>query len=187
MSRVGKLPIKIPAEVKVDLEDSLIKIEGPKGLLERSLPKDITVELKEGEIIVRKKNDAIKNLHGLMRTLLFNMVMGVSKGFEKALELEGLGYNASVKGRNLNLNVGFSHSMVLPLPEGIDVRVDSPNKVIVKGIDKEQVGSFAAKIRSLRKCNPYKAKGIRYAGESIKRKVGKTGATGGSKGGRQKS
>jgi len=178
MSRVGKLPIKIPEGVKVDLEDSVIRVKGPKGFLERSLPKGITVELKEGEIIVKRNDDAIKNLHGLMRTLLFNMVTGVSKGFEKVLEMEGLGYNASVKGRSLNLNVGFSHPIVLPLPDNIDVHVESPNKIIVKGIDKEQVGIFAAKIRSFRVCDPYKAKGIRYAGESIRRKVGKTGAGG---------
>lgn len=184
MSRIGKMPIKIPEEVKVDLKDSLIRVEGPKGFLERNLPQGVNVELREGEIIVRRNNDEIKNLHGLMRTLVANMVMGVSKGFEKTLELEGLGYNASVKERSLNLNVGFSRPMVLPLPEGIDAHVGSPNKLIVKGIDKEQVGIFAAKIRSMRKCDPYKAKGIRYAGEKIKRKVGKTGASGGGKGGK---
>lgn len=177
MSRIGKLPVEIPQGVKISYTDSVVKVEGPKGVLSRSIMDGVTIEVSEKSLIVNRLDDGIKarSAHGLTRTLINNMVTGVTKGFETALEISGVGYRAEAKGDVLNLSLGYSHPISFELPKGISVEVDKMTKVLVKGIDKELVGQTAAKIRAFRGPEPYKGKGIKYAGEAILRKAGKTG------------
>jgi large subunit ribosomal protein L6 len=177
MSRIGKLPIEIPKGVKVLYSDSRLSVEGPKGNLSRTIMEGVSLELSATTILVTRADDGIRSrsAHGLTRTLVNNMVTGVTKGFETALEISGVGYRAEVKGDVLNLSLGYSHPINFQLPVGISVEVEKMTKVFVKGIDKELVGQTSAKIRSFRGPEPYKGKGIRYAGEVILRKAGKTG------------
>jgi large subunit ribosomal protein L6 len=177
MSRIGKLPIEIPQGVKITYKDSVVKVEGPKGTLSRPIMDGVSVDVSEKSLVVNRVDDGIKSrsAHGLTRTLINNMVTGVTKGFETALEISGVGYRAEAKGDVLNLSLGYSHPIAFELPKGIIVEVDKMTKVLVKGIDKELVGQTAAKIRAFRGPEPYKGKGIKYAGEAILRKAGKTG------------
>ena len=177
MSRIGKLPIEIPKGVEISLVENTISIKGPKGSLTRTLMNEIQLDITESSIVFSKKIDDLKSraAFGLTRTLVYNMVIGVTKGFEKALEINGVGYRAEAKGDVLNLALGYSHPIAFPLPAGIVVEVDKMTKLLVKGIDKEVVGATAAKIRSFRSPEPYKGKGVKYATETILRKAGKTG------------
>lgn len=177
MSRIGKRPIEIPQGVKVVLSDSTVTVQGPKGTLSRKIVSGINVLVGDKEIVLSKENDSLKTsgAYGLTRTLISNMVTGVTKGFERALEINGVGYRAEAKGDVLNLSLGYSHPVNFPLPQGITVEVEKMTKMVVKGIDKELVGQTAAKIRSFRGPEPYKGKGIKYADEVILRKAGKTG------------
>ena len=177
MSRIGKRPITIPSKVTVDINGSHVAVKGPKGELARVLPDAVTVE-KEGETVLVKRKDesrSSRQLHGLSRTLVANMVDGVSQGFQKRLEIQGVGYRAQVQGRNLVLSMGFSHPVQIEPPAGIQLEVQNNTNVIVSGFDKELVGNIAAKIRDVRPPEPYKGKGIRYAGEAVRRKAGKAG------------
>ncbi|MDN5293876.1 MAG: large subunit ribosomal protein [Eubacteriales bacterium] len=177
MSRIGRMPIAIPQGVEVKVEGNVITVKGPKGELTRELHHDMTVKVEDGVIKVERPSDSKfhKSLHGLTRTLVNNMIIGVTQGYEKALELEGVGYRAAKSGNKLVLTVGYSHPVEMePLP-GIEIEVPQPNKIIVRGIDKEKVGSFAANIRAVREPEPYKGKGIKYENEFIRRKVGKAG------------
>jgi len=175
MSRIGKSPIPVPSGVSVDIKGSRVDVKGPKGELKRSFDPDIKIEVKDGEIVLTRPSESKrhKSMHGLTRSLLANMVTGVSKGFEKGLEIEGIEYKVKKKGKALELNLGFSHPINFPLPEGVDVEVIEDRKMKVIGIDKQKVGEVAAEIRDLRPPEPYKGKGIKYAGEIIKRKAGK--------------
>lgn len=177
MSRIGKQPIEIPADVKVSIDDLNVTVTGPKGKLSRTLLDTVSVNLNDKSIIVTRVDDSIKAraAHGLSRTLINNMVIGVTKGFERALEINGVGYRAEIKGDVLNLSLGYSHPINFQLPKGITVDVDKMTKLLVKGIDKELVGQTAAKIRDFRSPEPYKGKGVKYADETILRKAGKTG------------
>ena len=178
MSRIGKMPIAVPAGVTVDIaENNKVTVKGPKGTLERVLPSEMTIKLDGSEIVVTRPNDLkkMKSLHGLTRTLIYNMVVGVTDGYEKVLEVNGVGYRAAKKGKVLTLSLGYSHPVEMEDPEGIETVLDGQNKIIVKGIDKEKVGQYAAEIREKRAPEPYKGKGIKYADEVIRRKVGKTG------------
>lgn len=174
MSRIGKKPIVLE-KANVTLVDNHITVKGPKGEMNLTIPGLITVEINEGEVHVKRANDSkqARSLHGLMRSLVANMVEGVNNGFSKSLELVGVGYKASVKDNVLVLNVGYSHPVEMPAPEGVTVETEGATKVHIKGIDKEQVGNYAANIRAIRKPEPYKGKGIKYAGEVIRRKAGK--------------
>ena len=177
MSRIGKMPIAIPAGVTVDIaENNKVTVKGPKGTLERVLPKEMDIKLEGPEVVVQRPNDLkkMKSLHGLTRTLINNMVIGVSSGYEKKLEVNGVGYRAQKSGKTLTLNLGYSHPVEMTDPEGIETVVEG-NVITVKGIDKEKVGQFAAEIRDKRRPEPYKGKGIKYADEVIRRKEGKTG------------
>ena len=177
MSRIGRMPIAVPAGVTVDIaENNKVTVKGPKGTLERVLPSEMEIKKEGEEIIVTRPNDLkkMKSLHGLTRTLINNMVVGVTDGYTKELEVNGVGYRASKSGNKLTLNLGYSHPVEMIDPEGIASTVDG-NKIIVKGIDKEKVGQYAAEIRDKRRPEPYKGKGIKYADEVIRRKVGKTG------------
>lgn len=177
MSRIGKQPIEIPADVKVSIDNLNVTVTGPKGKLSRTLLDTVSVDLNDKSIIVTRVDDSIKAraAHGLSRTLINNMVTGVTKGFERALEINGVGYRAEIKGTVLNLSLGYSHPINFQLPNGITVDVDKMTKLLVKGIDKELVGQTAAKIRDFRSPEPYKGKGVKYADETILRKAGKTG------------
>ena len=178
MSRIGRMPIAVPAGVTVDIaENNKVTVKGPKGTLERVLPSEMTIKLEGSEIIVTRPSDLkkMKSLHGLTRTLIYNMVVGVTDGYEKVLEVNGVGYRAAKKGKTLTLSLGYSHPVEMEDPEGIETVLDGQNKIIVKGIDKEKVGQYAAEIREKRAPEPYKGKGIKYADEVIRRKVGKTG------------
>ncbi len=178
MSRIGKMPIAVPAGVTVDIaENNKVTVKGPKGTLERVLPSEMTIKLEGETVTVNRPNDLkkMKSLHGLTRTLIANMVKGVTDGYEKVLEVNGVGYRAAKSGKKLTLNLGFSHPVEMTDPEGIESVVDGQNKIIIKGIDKEKVGQYAAEIRDKRRPEPYKGKGIKYADEVIRRKVGKTG------------
>ncbi|MCK9172105.1 50S ribosomal protein L6 [Desulfuromonas thiophila] len=177
MSRIGKRPVDIPAGVTVALSDGVMNVQGPKGKLSRTIPKTVQVEVTAGQIVLTPVPSARRDtsLQGLYRTLIANMVEGVTKGFQRVLEINGVGYRADVKGSTLNLALGYSHPIEYPLPEGINVEVEKQTKMTVSGIDKELVGATAAKIRSFRGPEPYKGKGIKYADERILRKAGKTG------------
>ncbi len=178
MSRIGKLPVAIPAGVEVKLEDgNVITVKGPKGTLTRKLVDDLTVEVTDSEVTVTRPSDLkrYKQLHGLTRTLIANMVEGVTNGYKKELEINGVGYRAAKSGNKLTLTLGYSHPVEMIDPEGITTTLEGNNKIIVEGIDKEKVGQFAAEIRTKRPPEPYKGKGIKYATEQIRRKVGKTG------------
>ena len=177
MSRIGRMPIAVPAGVTVEIaENNHVTVKGPKGTLERTLPSEMDIKLEGAEVIVTRPNDLkkMKSLHGLTRTLINNMVVGVSEGFEKKLEVNGVGYKASKAGNKLTLNLGYSHPVEMIDPAGLESEVQD-NKIIVKGIDKEKVGQYAAEIRDKRRPEPYKGKGVKYADEVIRRKVGKTG------------
>jgi len=176
MSRIGKQPIKIPAGVKVSTKGNEYHFEGPKGKLMRVIPRGVIVKMDKDHLIL-ERDDAVEGaaaLHGLTRTLLNNCVQGVHTGFSKTLEINGVGFRANAQGSNLNLTLGFSHPVVFTLPTGITAKVDANTKVTVSGADKELVGSVSAKIRGLRPVEPYQGKGIRYAGEYVRRKAGKT-------------
>ena len=178
MSRIGRMPIALPAGVTVDIaENNKVTVKGPKGTLERVLPAEMEIKLDGNTVTVSRPNDLkkMKSLHGLTRTLIHNMVVGVTEGYEKKLEVNGVGYRAQKNGKTLVLSIGYSHSVEMTDPEGIEVAVDGQNLIIVKGIDKEKVGQYAAEIRSKREPEPYKGKGIKYVDEVIRRKVGKTG------------
>lgn len=180
MSRIGKMPIEIPAGVNVDIKDNAVTVKGPKGTLTKELHRDMIIK-KEGTTITVERpsdNKIHKSLHGLTRTLVNNMVEGVTKGFEKTLEINGVGYRAQKQGKKLILTLGYSHPVEMDEPAGITVDVPTPNKLIVKGCDKQEVGEFAAKIRTKREPEVYKGKGIKYDYEVIRRKEGKTGAKG---------
>ena len=177
MSRIGRMPIAIPDGVTVTIaENNQVTVKGPKGTLERVLPAEMDIKQEGSEIIVTRPNDLkkMKSLHGLTRTLIHNMVIGVTAGYEKTLEVNGVGYRAQKQGKKLVLSLGYSHPVEMIDPEGLEAVVDG-NKIIVKGIDKEKVGQYAAEIRDKRRPEPYKGKGIKYADEVIRRKVGKTG------------
>ena len=177
MSRIGRMPIAIPAGVTVELaENNQVTVKGPKGTLSRVLPSEMEIKVEGSEVTVTRPNDLkkMKSLHGLTRTLIHNMVVGVTDGFTKELEVNGVGYRAAKAGKKLTLNLGYSHPVEMEDPEGLESTVDG-NKIIIKGIDKEKVGQYAAEIRDKRRPEPYKGKGIKYADEVIRRKVGKTG------------
>ena len=177
MSRIGRMPIAIPAGVTVEVaENNKVTVKGPKGTLERVLPAEMEIKIEGAEVVVTRPNDLkrMKSLHGLTRTLINNMVVGVTAGYEKKLEVNGVGYKVSKAGKKLTLSLGFSHPVEMEDPEGIETTVDN-NIIVVKGIDKEKVGQVAAEIRDKRRPEPYKGKGIKYADEVIRRKVGKTG------------
>ena len=179
MSRIGRMPIAVPAGVTVEIaENNKVTVKGPKGTLERVLHAEMEIKMEGTEIVVSRPNDLkkMKSLHGLTRSLIANMITGVSEGYEKKLEINGVGYRAQKKGKEITFNLGFSHPVAMTDPEGIETEMDGQNIIIVKGIDKEKVGQYAAEIRELRKPEPYKGKGIKYADEVIRRKVGKTGA-----------
>ena len=178
MSRIGKLPVPVPSGVEVQIDGETVTVTGPKGTLSHTLAGGITVEKSDdGSLSVARPNDErdAKALHGLSRTLVANMVTGVTQGFEKKLEIVGVGYRVQAKGSNLEFALGFSHPVVVEAPDGISFTVESPTKFSVQGIDKQRVGQTAANIRKLRKPEPYKGKGIRYAGEQVRRKAGKAG------------
>ena len=177
MSRIGKMPIPVPAGVKVELEGTRIKVTGKKGTLERDLRPEIGIKVEANQVLCEPKGNSkqVMAFWGLTRTLINNMVVGVSEGFSRTLNVEGVGYRASVAGSTLTLNVGYSNPVEFPLPQGISGEVTKENAIIIQGIDKELVGQTAARIRKVRKPEPYKGKGIRYAGEHIVRKVGKAG------------
>ena len=177
MSRIGRLPVAIPAGVTVDIkEGNDVTVKGPKGTLNRVLPAQMDIKVEDNHVVVTRPNDLkqMKSLHGLTRTLIQNMVVGVNEGYSKVLEVNGVGYRAAKQGRKLVLNLGYSHPVEMTDPEGLESKVDG-NKITVVGIDKEKVGQYAAEIRDKRRPEPYKGKGIKYADEVIRRKVGKTG------------
>lgn len=181
MSRIGKLPVAVPSGVNVTLGDGEVVVKGPKGELRQAiLAQQVEVKLEDGNVLVERKGDAKpqRSAHGLTRTLISNMVEGVSKGFRKSLEIQGVGYRAAKAGEKLNLSLGYSHPVVFEAPKGITLSVEGTNKIHVDGIDKQQVGQVAAKIRALRAPEPYKGKGIRYEGEVIRKKLGKAGKAG---------
>ena len=178
MSRIGRLPVVVPAGVTVEVkENNYVVVKGSKGTLERNLPVEMDIKVEDGHVVVTRPNDLkkMKALHGLTRTLIHNMVVGVTEGYQKKLEVNGVGYRAAKQGSKLVLSLGYSHPVEMEDPEGLEVVVEDQNKVIVKGIDKEKVGQYAAEIREKRAPEPYKGKGIKYADEVIRRKVGKTG------------
>lgn len=176
MSRIGKMPVPVPDGTEVRIERNRVTVKGPKGTLVREFHPDMIIEMDDGNIVVRRPSDSNlhKSLHGLTRTLIANMVEGVTKGFEKNLEIHGVGYRAVAKDRDIELSLGFSHPVLVKAPEGIEFELVTPTKIRVKGIDKQQVGQMAAKIRAIRKPDPYKGKGVRYADEQIRRKAGKS-------------
>lgn len=180
MSRIGKLPITVPANVTVTIENNLVTVKGPKGELARQINKDMILKLEDSHLTVERPSDDKEHraMHGLSRTLINNMVIGVTDGFTKTLEINGVGYRAAKQGENINFTLGFSHPVVKEPPAGITFDVPAPNKIIVKGANKETVGAVAADIRTLRPPEPYKGKGIRYEGEVVRRKAGKAGAKG---------
>lgn len=186
MSRVGKQPIKIPSGVRVKITAGAVEVEGPRGKINTPIPAGISLELADGQLVARRQDDSkqMRALHGLTRKLVANAVQGVAEGFQKELDVVGIGYKAEVKGKTLVLSLGYSHPIDFPIPEGISIRVerlprtirDYQTSIIVSGADKQKVGQVAANIRFLRPPDPYKGKGIRYAGEALKLKVGKKGA-----------
>ena len=179
MSRIGRMPITIPAGVEVNVaEGNFVTVKGPKGTLTQQLHPDMVIETEGAEITVKRPTDGKmhRSLHGLTRTLLHNMVVGVNEAYKKTLEINGVGYRASKEGKNLVMNLGYSHPVTVPEIDGITIEVPSPNKIVIIGCNKQQVGQFAAEVREQRPPEPYKGKGIKYVDEVIRRKVGKTGA-----------
>jgi len=183
MSRIGRLPITVPSSVDVTIDGRNVTVKGPKGSLSRALHPDMTLSREDSTLFVTRPTEqkTHKQLHGLTRTLVNNMVVGVTDGYRKGLEITGVGYRAALNGRKLTLNLGYSHQIEIDPPEGITFEVENPTRLAVVGIDKELVGQIAAKVRSTRKPEPYKGKGVRYAGEYIRRKAGKAGKIGGKK------
>ena len=183
MSRIGRLPIAVPSSVDVTIEGRRLTVKGPKGTLTRDLHPDMTVAREDGTIVVTRPTEqkVHKQLHGLTRTLVNNMVVGVTDGYRKGLEITGVGYRAAKVGEKLQLNLGYSHPIEIEPPAGISFEVENPTRLAVVGIDKELVGQIAARVRATRKPEPYKGKGVRYAGERIRRKAGKAGKIGGKK------
>ena len=177
MSRIGRMPITVPAGVEVKNENNCLTVKGPKGEITRQLNNELTIEIEDGTITVKRPSDdkRHRSIHGLTRTLIANMVEGVTNGYSKTLEIEGVGYRATKSGKQVNLNLGFSHPVILEETDAIKLDVPQPNKIIVSGIDKQAVGQFAAEVRAKRPPEPYKGKGIRYEGEHIIRKEGKAG------------
>ena len=175
MSRIGRQPIDVPTSVTVSIEPGVVRINGPRGELHERVARDITVEQDDGRLLVSRPTDRGEHraLHGLTRSLIFNMVQGVTEGFEKRLEIQGVGYRAALRGSDLQLTVGYSHAVDIRVPDGIEFEVPTPTSVIVKGISKQAVGEIAARVRKVRPPEPYKGKGIRYQGEHVARKVGK--------------
>ena len=180
MSRIGRMPIAVPAGVDVKIDGNIVTVKGPKGTLTRTVNENISVALEDGVITVTRPNDQKENrsLHGLNRTLIANMIVGVSEGFKKELEINGIGYRAAKQGKDLVLNIGYSHQVVMPEIDGITIDVPAPNKIIISGPDKQKVGQFAAEVRGKRPPEPYKGKGIKYIDEVIRRKEGKAGKGG---------
>ena len=180
MSRIGRKPIAIPAGVEVKVNGTEVTVKGPKGTLTQNFSERMTVEVNGAEVVVTRPSDSNedKSLHGLTRTLLNNMVIGVSEGYSKKLEINGVGYRAQKQGNNLVMNLGYSHQVIMPEIEGITIEVPNPNQIIISGPDKQLVGQFAAEVREKRPPEPYKGKGIKYSTEHIRRKEGKTGAKG---------
>jgi large subunit ribosomal protein L6 len=176
MSRIGKKPITLPKNVKISQSEGLVKVEGPKGTLSSQLPDGISMKIGEGSLVIERKSEErlTRCYHGLARTLIGNMVTGVSTGFEKGLEISGVGYRAEIIGSSLKLLLGYSSAIQYDIPKGIDIRVDKQVNLVISGIDKQMVGRVAAEIRGLKKPEPYKGKGIKYAGEHIRRKAGKS-------------
>ena len=178
MSRIGRLPVEIPAGVEVNIaENNVVTVKGPKGTLSENLPAEMDIKIEDNHVVVTRPNDLkkMKSLHGLTRTLIANMVTGVTKGYEKVLEINGVGYRAQKQGKKLILSLGYSHPVEMEDPEGLESVLDGQNKITIKGIDKQKVGQYAAEIRDKRRPEPYKGKGIKYDTEVIRRKVGKTG------------
>jgi large subunit ribosomal protein L6 len=175
MSRIGKQPIPLPTGVEVSIDPEIVRVSGPRGSLEERKPRDIVVEKNDGEVVVTRPTDRGEHraLHGLTRSLIANMVTGVTEGFTKRLEIQGVGYRAALRGKDIELQVGYSHPVSIPAPEGIEFEVPVPTQIIVKGNSKQMVGELAARIRKVRPPEPYKGKGIRYADEYVARKVGK--------------
>lgn len=178
MSRIGRMPVVIPADVTVKIDGSVVSVKGPKGELVQAMHPDMQIEIAGAEVLVKRNSDdkLHRSLHGLTRTLISNMVVGVTQGYKKELEIQGVGYRCAKEGKNLNLQVGYSHPVVIKEIPGITIDVPAPNKIIISGIDKQAVGQFAAEVREKRPPEPYKGKGIRYVGEHVRRKEGKTGA-----------
>jgi large subunit ribosomal protein L6 len=183
MSRIGRLPITVPSGVDVTIDGRNVTVKGPKGTLSRALHPDITVSREDGTLVVTRPTEqkTHKQLHGLTRTLVNNMVVGVTDGYRKGLEITGVGYRAALNGKRLTLNLGYSHPIEIDPPDGISFELENPTRLAVVGIDKELVGQIAAKVRATRKPEPYKGKGVRYSGEYIRRKAGKAGKIGGKK------
>ncbi|TML81021.1 MAG: 50S ribosomal protein L6 [Actinobacteria bacterium] len=175
MSRIGKQPIPVPDTVTVSIEPELVRVSGPRGELQERISRELTVEQSDGELIVKRPTDRGEHraLHGLTRSLIANMVEGVTEGFEKRLEIQGVGYRAALRGRDIELSVGFSHTVTVKAPEGIEFEVPAPTQIVVRGSSKQVVGEIAARIRKVRPPEPYKGKGIRYRDEYVARKVGK--------------
>ena len=178
MSRIGRMPIVVPKDVKISFDNTKVEVTGPKGRLSQSLPPRITLSVDGDKVLIRREGEdrPSRALHGLTRSLIANMVTGVTKGFERRLEIVGIGFRADIEKNALKLSVGFSHPVLYPIPEGIRVEVEKQTQITVRGIDKQQVGTVAAKLRSIKPPEPYKGKGIRYLGEHIRKKVGKTKA-----------
>jgi large subunit ribosomal protein L6 len=183
MSRIGRLPIPVPSGVDVTIDGRQVTVKGPKGTLSRALHPDMTISREDGTLVVTRPTEqkSHKQLHGLTRTLVNNMVVGVTDGYRKGLEITGVGYRAALSGKKLQLNLGYSHQIEIDPPDGITFELENPTRLAVVGIDKELVGEIAAKVRATRKPEPYKGKGVRYAGEYIRRKAGKAGKIGGKK------
>jgi large subunit ribosomal protein L6 len=183
MSRIGRLPITVPSGVDVTIDGRHVTVKGPKGTLSRALHPDMTISREDGTLVVTRPTEqkTHKQLHGLTRTLVNNMVVGVTDGYRKGLEITGVGYRAAKNGEKLTLNLGYSHQIEIDPPSGISFEIENPTRLAVVGIDKELVGQIAAKVRATRKPEPYKGKGVRYAGEKIRRKAGKAGKIGGKK------
>jgi len=179
MSRIGKKIIIIPKEVKIQEKDGVVSVEGPKGSLTHKLASRVSVEIKEGQLSVKRVADTKidKSLHGMTRTMIVNMIKGVIEGYAKELEIQGVGFRAQVQGDNLNMLLGFSHPVNLPIPSGIKIETPKPTQITIRGIDKEKVGKIASEIRAIYPPEPYKGKGIRYSGEYVKKKIGKAQAT----------
>ena len=177
MSRIGRMPITVPANVTVAVDNNVVTVKGPKGELTQAMHPDMIIEVEGTTVLVKRPSEVKehKSLHGLTRTLISNMIEGVEKGYKKELEVQGVGYRVAKEGKNLVMNLGFSHQVVMEEIEGITIEVPAPNKIIISGIDKQAVGQFAAEVREKRPPEPYKGKGIRYAGEVVRRKEGKTG------------